>query len=249
MAFFFARPLHHSLMPHWLTHWEPWGFSPLPSSTPRSFLCLCPAALTCCYSGWWRTVEILGCSPHWPSPGALSADTLPGTSGAEEAKRHCTATCRRAFLGESRVGGASPHPCRVSSRRASSADSVFAVCACRWRAGRLAPPLPGRLWCGSNLALLLIAWLGVVYGRHAIRMWSGTLQKWSTPLICVFVGLLVAGICFGIWKVSGLRKSDAADKRGAASICSSGRQNSGLQLIPRFTQQTSQCRLRTWRLS
>ena len=57
-----------------------------------------------------------------------------------------------------------------------------------------------------------IAWLGVVYGRHAIRMWSGTLQKWSTPLMCVFAGLLVAGTCFGIWKVSGLRKSDAADK-------------------------------------
>jgi len=43
-------------------------------------------------------------------------------------------------------------------------------------------------------------------------MWSGTLQKWSTPLISVFAGLLIAGTCFGIWKVSGLRKIDAADK-------------------------------------
>jgi membrane protein YqaA with SNARE-associated domain len=58
-----------------------------------------------------------------------------------------------------------------------------------------------------------VAWLGVAYGRHAIHMWSSTLQAWSTPLICVFVGLLLAGICFGIWKVSGLRKTDAADKR------------------------------------
>ncbi len=58
----------------------------------------------------------------------------------------------------------------------------------------------------------LIAWIGVIYGRHAIRVWSTTLQKWSTPLICVFAGLFVAGSCYGIWKVSGLRKIDAAEK-------------------------------------
>jgi membrane protein YqaA with SNARE-associated domain len=58
----------------------------------------------------------------------------------------------------------------------------------------------------------LIAWLGVAYGRHAILMWSGTLQKWSIPLISVFAGLLIAGTCFGIWKVNGLRKIDAVGK-------------------------------------
>ena len=62
-----------------------------------------------------------------------------------------------------------------------------------------------------TLRYSFIAWLGVVYGRHDIRMWSGTLQKWSTPLLCLFMGLLVAGVCFGIWKVSGLRKIDAAE--------------------------------------
>ena len=74
-----------------------------------------------------------------------------------------------------------------------------------------------------TLRYSLIAWLGVVYGRHAIRMWSGTLQQWSTPLIFAFAGLLVAGTCFGIWKVSGLRKIDAADKlalhKAAARAC------------------------------
>jgi membrane protein YqaA with SNARE-associated domain len=64
-----------------------------------------------------------------------------------------------------------------------------------------------------TLRYSLVAWLGVAFGRHAIRVWSSTLQAWSTPLICGFVGLLVAGTCFGIWKVSGLRKIDAADKR------------------------------------
>jgi membrane protein YqaA with SNARE-associated domain len=63
-----------------------------------------------------------------------------------------------------------------------------------------------------TLRYSLIAWLGVAYGRHAIRLWSVTLQKWSTPLICAFVGLLVAGTCFGIWKIRGLRKNAANEK-------------------------------------
>jgi membrane protein YqaA with SNARE-associated domain len=55
-----------------------------------------------------------------------------------------------------------------------------------------------------------IAWLGVAYGRRIVRMWSGTLQRWSTPLLCVFVGLLAVGIGFGIWKIRGLRQIEAA---------------------------------------
>jgi len=58
----------------------------------------------------------------------------------------------------------------------------------------------------------LVAWLGVAYGRRVVRIWSGSLQKWSTPLLSVFVGLMVAGVCFGIWKVRGLRRIDAAKK-------------------------------------
>jgi hypothetical protein len=42
-------------------------------------------------------------------------------------------------------------------------------------------------------------------------MWSGTLQRWSTPLLCVFVGLLVIGIGYGIWKIRGLREIEAAE--------------------------------------
>ena len=57
-----------------------------------------------------------------------------------------------------------------------------------------------------------VAWLGVTYGRGIVRIWSGSLQKWSTPLLCVFVSLLIAGMAFGIWKIRGLRKIDAAEK-------------------------------------
>jgi len=38
-----------------------------------------------------------------------------------------------------------------------------------------------------------IAWLGVAYGRRIVRMWSGTLQRWSTPCFaCSWVCWLLA---------------------------------------------------------
>ncbi len=61
-----------------------------------------------------------------------------------------------------------------------------------------------------TLRYSLIAWLGVAYGRRVIRLCSGSLQKWSAPLFWVFVGLMVAGACFGTWKIRSLRKSDVA---------------------------------------
>ena len=66
-----------------------------------------------------------------------------------------------------------------------------------------------------TLRYSLVAWLGVVYGRHLIRLWSATLQKWSAPLLWVFGGLMVVGACFGIWKIRGLRKSDAASEHAS----------------------------------
>ncbi len=61
-----------------------------------------------------------------------------------------------------------------------------------------------------SLRYSFIAWLGVTYGRKIVRLFSGSLQKWSTPLLCIFVSLLVAGLCVGIWKIRRLRKIDAA---------------------------------------
>jgi len=62
-----------------------------------------------------------------------------------------------------------------------------------------------------SLRYSLIAWLGVSYGRKVVRMWSGTLEKWSAPLLWTFGGLLVAGVCFGIWKLRGLGQSSPGD--------------------------------------
>jgi membrane protein YqaA with SNARE-associated domain len=63
-----------------------------------------------------------------------------------------------------------------------------------------------------TLRYSFIAWLGVTYGRRMVRLWSVTLQAWSTPLLCVLLSLMVAGLCFGTWKIRGLRKIEAAEK-------------------------------------
>lgn len=58
----------------------------------------------------------------------------------------------------------------------------------------------------------LVAWLGVVYGRSVARLWSGTLQKWTTPLVWVFIAMMVAGVVFGIYKVRRQRKPETTSK-------------------------------------
>lgn len=60
----------------------------------------------------------------------------------------------------------------------------------------------------------LVAWLAVRYGRHIIRLWAGTLEKWQTPLECVFIGVIVIGLGMGIWK---LRTSGGKANRQAAA--------------------------------
>ena len=63
-----------------------------------------------------------------------------------------------------------------------------------------------------SLRYSLGAWLGVAYGREIARIWTGTLRVWSTPLLCVFVGLLIVGVCYGMWKFRGLRKAGPEEK-------------------------------------
>lgn len=56
----------------------------------------------------------------------------------------------------------------------------------------------------------VIAWVGLVYGRHVIRIYSGTLQRWSAPLLWIFGGLMAGSLCYGFWKVRSLRKRGVA---------------------------------------
>lgn len=62
----------------------------------------------------------------------------------------------------------------------------------------------------------LVAWLAVVYGRTVARIWSTSLQKWSTPLLWVFLTLMVGGVCFGIWKIRGMRRGVNDSAQSAA---------------------------------
>jgi membrane protein YqaA with SNARE-associated domain len=61
---------------------------------------------------------------------------------------------------------------------------------------------------GRVLRYGLIGWLAVVYRRWIVHWWAMTLDKWSQPILWTFVGLTVAGIAFGIWKLRRHRHSE-----------------------------------------
>jgi membrane protein YqaA with SNARE-associated domain len=63
----------------------------------------------------------------------------------------------------------------------------------------------------------LVAWLGVVYGHSVTRMWNGLIQKWTMPLVCVFVAMLVCGVGLVVWQVVRGRKSRGAKESLAAT--------------------------------
>ena len=104
----------------------------------------------------------------------------------------------------------------------------------------LPPPIPllpfalasGALGFGRNRFLVsygaartirysVIAWVGVVYGRHVVRIFSGTLQRWSAPLLWIFGVLMAGSLGYGLWKIRSLRKLDAAKDIAlhAGAIC------------------------------
>lgn len=209
----FAPSGHHSLMPHWLTHLGAVGlFSvavvdsspiplPLPGSTDLLLL--------------WLVA--FGADPWLLAACAIAGSLVGGYATWDLGRRGGEASLRR-YL-----------PARLHKKVVQWVDrhrflAVFLPAV-------LPPPiplLPFALAAGAlgvsryrflatygaarTLRYSVIAWVGVVYGRHAIHVWSVTLQKWSTPLICVFAGLFIAGTSVGVWKVRALRKNDAAAK-------------------------------------
>ena len=51
-----------------------------------------------------------------------------------------------------------------------------------------------------GLRYSFVAWLGAVYGRRVLHVWDQYLANWSTTILFVFFGLLVAAIAFGVWQ-------------------------------------------------
>jgi membrane protein YqaA with SNARE-associated domain len=212
-GFFLAPHAHGSLMPHWLTHLGAPGLffvaiadsSPIPLPIPGS-----------------TDLLLLWLVAHNGDPWLLAAMAIAGSLVGG----YITWDIGR------RGGEAALHrymPARLLGRVVEwvGRHRILAV----FLPAVLPPPIPlspfllasGALGvsrerflaiygAARTLRYSLIAWLGMAYGRHAIRLWSGTLQKWSTPLVCVFAGVMVAGVCFGIWKTRGLRKIGTTEK-------------------------------------
>jgi membrane protein YqaA with SNARE-associated domain len=221
-AQFLVAPTHRPMIPHWLTHMGALGlFSvavvdssviplPLPGSTDLLLLWLVAhngnpwLLVTLAIAG-----SILG--------GHITWDV--GRRGGEAALQHYVP----ARLLKRVVGWVKRH-------------AILAV----FLPAVLPPPIPllpfalasGALGVSRNRFLLVygaartarysvVTWLGVIYGRHMIRLWTGTLQKWSTPLTLIFAGTLVAGVCFGILKIRGIRRFKASEitaSHGEASL-------------------------------
>ncbi len=196
------KPIHQSLVPHWLTHLGTLGLFavaivdssviplPLPGSTDLLLLWLVS---------------------HHGNPWMLA---VSATAGSILGGYTCWSTGRKG--GE---GALQRYVRRRLLKRISrwmeqhSMISVFLPAV-------LPPPIPlspfllaaGALGVSRKRFLVLfggarsvrygtIAWLGVVYGRRMVRLWSATLEKWSTPLLWVFVSMAVIGIGMGIWKL------------------------------------------------
>jgi membrane protein YqaA with SNARE-associated domain len=50
------------------------------------------------------------------------------------------------------------------------------------------------------LRYALVTWLAVAYGTAMVRAFRHYLSGWSTILMWVYLGLMVAGILYGVWK-------------------------------------------------
>jgi membrane protein DedA with SNARE-associated domain len=52
----------------------------------------------------------------------------------------------------------------------------------------------------------VVGWLGFKYGHRVIALWQRELKGWSTIIITVYVGLIIAGAAYGLWKYFRQRK-------------------------------------------
>jgi membrane protein DedA with SNARE-associated domain len=46
-----------------------------------------------------------------------------------------------------------------------------------------------------------LAWLGITYGRRIVNLWQHKLDHWSAAILWSYIGLVVAGIGYGVWKM------------------------------------------------
>jgi membrane protein YqaA with SNARE-associated domain len=63
----------------------------------------------------------------------------------------------------------------------------------------------------------LVAWLAATYGSVVVRAFRHYLSGWSTTLMWVYLGLVVAGVLYGIWKFRHQRREPGLPKDAALS--------------------------------
>jgi membrane protein YqaA with SNARE-associated domain len=63
----------------------------------------------------------------------------------------------------------------------------------------------------------LVAWLAAVYGRAVTRAFRHYLAGWSTTIMWIYLGLVVVGILYGLWKFRSQRRQAAAPRESALS--------------------------------
>jgi len=203
---------HPSLTPHWLTHLGALGLFSVAVIDSSVIPLPLPAAPTCCCCGWWRIAAIHGCWPlcrcrqHPRRIHHLADWSQRRRSGAAPLRAGASSWTSR------RVGRAPSNPGGLSTPLASSAIPLLPFALASGALGVTRRRFLVVFGAARSLRYSFVAWLGAAYGRRIVRLFSGTLQKWSTPLLCVFMSLLAAGICYGLWKIHGLRKIDAAGK-------------------------------------
>ncbi|HEY2472244.1 MAG TPA: VTT domain-containing protein [Terracidiphilus sp.] len=52
-----------------------------------------------------------------------------------------------------------------------------------------------------------VAWLGYRYGRQVLALWQ-RYQAWTTPILSIYISLLVLGAGYGIWKYRNQRRKN-----------------------------------------
>jgi len=63
----------------------------------------------------------------------------------------------------------------------------------------------------------LVAWLAATYGRAMVRVFRHYLAGWSTPLMWTYLGLVVAGVLYGVYKFRRERRQASAPQPAAVS--------------------------------
>jgi membrane protein YqaA with SNARE-associated domain len=202
------RPVHHAPVPHWLTHLGTLGLFavavidssviplPLPGSTDLLLLWLVshhgnPWLLaTSAVAG-----SILGGYTCWSTGKKGGEAALQRYVNARLLKRISRWVEKHAILSVF-LPAVLPPPIPLSPfLLASGALGV---------SGKRFVIIFG---AARSVRYAVVAWLAVVYGRRMVRLWSATLDKWSSTLLWAFAGMALTGICIGIWKLRSQRKS------------------------------------------